>query len=130
MGGGSPAHRVTSQRRHSRFLVVDGEADEVPVVRGPVPVPGDDDPVLPRGGGGEVQDVTFTWGRGTPVRDSDLRPPLPRARGLTTALSPVPAKPLFECLCDSTVSTKDSNTALQGLQGARSFVFVYSGPWM
>ena len=29
-----------------------------------------------------MQDVTFTWGRGTPVRDSDLRPPLPLARGL------------------------------------------------
>ena len=88
MGGGEAPPTVTSQRRHSRFLVVDGEADEVPVVGGPVPVPGDDDPVLPRGGGGEVQDVTLTWGRGTRVRDGDPRPPLPRARGLATALAP------------------------------------------
>lgn len=51
-----------TKHRYSRFLVVDSEADEVPVVRGPVSVPGDDDAVLPRGGGGEVKDVTFTWG--------------------------------------------------------------------
>lgn len=51
-----------SQHRNSRFLVVDGEADEVPVVRRPVPVPGYNDSVLPGGGGGEVQDITFTWG--------------------------------------------------------------------
>lgn len=72
-----PCRHVT-KHRHSRFLVVDGEADEVPVVRGPVPVPGDDDAVLPRGGGGEVQDVTFTWGRGTSMSDTHLCPFPPR----------------------------------------------------
>lgn len=58
-----PATRgPAATKPHSRFLVVDGEADEVPVVRRPVPVPCDDDAVLPRGGGGEVQDVALTWG--------------------------------------------------------------------
>lgn len=73
--------RPTRRRRHahSRFLVVDGEADEVPVVRGPVPVPRDDDAVLPRAGGREVQDVAFTWGRGTCVSDTPQRLSLPWA---------------------------------------------------
>lgn len=57
-----PRRQNTAPRCNSRLLVVDGEADEVPVVGGPVPVPRDDDAVLPRGGGREVQDVTFTWG--------------------------------------------------------------------
>lgn len=45
-----------------RLLVVNSEADEIPVVWGPVPVPGDDNAVLRCGGGGETQYVTFTWG--------------------------------------------------------------------
>lgn len=57
-----PRPQYPTQRRNSRFLVVDSEADEVPVVRGPVTVPRYDDAVLPRGRRGEVQDVAFTWG--------------------------------------------------------------------
>lgn len=64
---------------NSRFLVVDGEADEVPVVRGPVPVPRDNNAVLPRAGGREVQDVALTWSRGTCVSDTPQRPSPPWA---------------------------------------------------
>lgn len=55
-------HATATTMQDSRFLVVDGEADEVPVVWGPVPVPCYDDAVLPRVGGGEVQHVALTWG--------------------------------------------------------------------
>lgn len=64
--------RVT-KHRNSRLFVVDGEADEVPVVRGPVAMPGYDDAILPRGGGGEVQDITLTWAQGRTVSDRDQR---------------------------------------------------------
>lgn len=46
---------------NSRFLVVNCEADEIPVVRWPVPVPLYDDSVLPGRGGGETENITFTW---------------------------------------------------------------------
>lgn len=59
---GWPRPRDPTERRNSRFLVVDSEADEVPVVGGPVTVPPYDDVILPCGRRGEVQDVAFTWG--------------------------------------------------------------------
>lgn len=55
-----PHPQDTTEHRNSRFLVVDSKADEVPVVRGPVTVPRDDDAILPCGRRGEVQDVAFT----------------------------------------------------------------------
>lgn len=60
--GTLPTAPPTGHHRNSRFLVVDSEADEVPVVGGPVTVPRYDDAILPRGRRGEMQDVTFTWG--------------------------------------------------------------------
>ena len=45
-----------------RFLVVDDEADQVSVVRGPVPQPGQLDPGAAGGVGLELQDGAFTWG--------------------------------------------------------------------
>lgn len=105
---------------NSRLLVVDCETDEIPVVRRPVPVPRYDDAVLPGGGGGETENITFTWGqRGASVSDRD--PPVCALTLLTFLRLAVRDK-----LClDFVGSILIFPPGVQACHGGRTFRFIF-----